>query len=115
MAALLIVAGALVHDKIKTKKEMKRRKVLDDERERRRQVQAEMNRNSKETQTAVRRNYDSEDEKEDESLPRYEDVVDNGEGSSNHGCGSSSGMQNNSDAPPEYGRRSAESRRHPGV
>lgn len=114
MAALLIVAGAMVHDKIKTKKEMKRRRVLDDERERRRQVQAEMNR--KETQTAVQRNYDSEDEKEDESLPRYEDVVTNGEGiSSSNGSGSSSGIQNTSDAPPEYGRRSVESRRTPGV
>lgn len=113
MAALLIVAGAMVHDKIKTKKEMKRRRVLDDERERRRQVQAEMNR--KETQTAVQRNYDSENEKEDESLPRYEDVINNGEGSSSDGSGSSSGIQNTSDAPPEYGRRSVESRRHPGV
>jgi hypothetical protein len=46
MAALLVLAGAIIHDKVKEKKEMKRRRVLDDER-RLRQLQAETNRKEK--------------------------------------------------------------------
>jgi hypothetical protein len=110
MAALLVLAGAIIHDKVKEKKDMKRRKVLDNER-RHRLLMAEANR--KEKNIAVHRDYDSEDEKEGEALPRYEDVVDDGEGSS--GSGGSSGIQNHGDAPPGYGRRSIESRRGLGV
>jgi hypothetical protein len=113
MAALLVLAGAIIHDKVKEKREMKRRKVLDDER-RHRQLQAELNR--KESKAAFERNYDSEDEKEDETLPRYEDIVGNGEGGSRgNASGGSSGIQNNSDAPPEYGMRPTDTRHHGGV
>jgi hypothetical protein len=116
MAALLVLAGAIIHDKVKEKKDMKRRKVLDNER-RHRLLMAEANR--KEKNIAVHLDYDSEDEKEGEALPRYEDVVDDGEGSSgssgSSGSGGSSGIQNHGDAPPGYGRRSIESRRGLGV
>lgn len=87
---------------------MKRRKVLDDER-RSRQVQAGID--SKATRARVERNYDSEDEKEDEALPRYEDVIDNREGSSSNGTGSNSGVQHGNESPPDYGRH-VEPRRH---
>lgn len=112
MAALLVLAGAIIHDKVKEKKEMKRRKVLDDER-RHRELQAETNR--KEKRAGVERNYDSEDEKEDEDLPRYEDIIDNGEGSSSGANRSSSGLRNGNEPPPDYGRHPVEPRRHSGV
>jgi len=112
MAALLVLAGAIIHDKVKEKKEMKRRRVLDDER-RARQLQAESN--SKEKRAGVERNYDSEDEKEDEALPRYEDIIDNGEGSSSNANGSSSGLHHGNDPPPDYGRHPVEPRRYAGV
>jgi hypothetical protein len=113
MAALLVLAGAIIHDKVKEKKEMKRRKVLDDER-RLRELQAETNR--KEKRAGVERNYDSEDEKEDEALPRYEDIIDNGEGSSSNASRGSSGLRGgNEPPPPDYGRHSAERRRHDGA
>jgi hypothetical protein len=113
MAALLVLAGAIIHDKVKEKKDMKRRKVLDNER-RHRLLLAEANR--KEKNIAVHRHYESEDEKEDEALPRYEDVFENGEGSSgSNGSEGPSGIQDNSESPPAYGRRSIETRRHPGV
>lgn len=111
MAALLVLAGAIINDRIKEKKENKRRKVLDDER-RHRELQAETARREK--KAMVERNYDSEDEKEDEALPRYEDVINNGEGSSGSGSGAASSMSPSSEAPPDYGRRSAETRRNPG-
>lgn len=106
-----MLAGAMIHDKVKEKKEMKRRKVLDDER-RLRQLQAETNR--KEKRAGVERNYDSEDEKEDEALPRYEDIIDNGEGSSSNTSGSGLGNQHGNDPPPDYGRHPIESRQHAG-
>ncbi|GAB7335979.1 hypothetical protein MBLNU13_g08218t1 [Cladosporium sp. NU13] len=113
MAALLVLAGAIIHDKVKEKKEMKRRKVLDDER-RHRELQAETNR--KEKGAGVERNYDSEDEKEDEDLPRYEDIIDNGEGSSSNANMGSSGLRDgNEQPPPHYGRHPVEPRRHSGV
>jgi len=112
MAALLVLAGAIIHDKVKEKKEMKRRKVLDDER-RLRQLQAETNR--KEKRAGVERNYDSEDEKEDEDLPRYEDIVDNGEGSSGDANRGSSGLRDGNEPPPDYGRHHVEPRRHDGA
>jgi hypothetical protein len=115
MAALLVLAGAIIRDKVKEKKDMKRRKAYDDERSHR-QLMAEAN--SKEKNIAVHRHYDSEDEKDGEALPRYEDVFENGEGSSSggsDGSGGSSGIQNHSGAPPEYGRQSVEPRRHVGV
>ena len=112
MAALLVLAGAMINDRIKEKKETKRRKVLDDER-RHRQLQTEADRREK--KAGVERNYDSEDEKEDEALPRYEDVINNREGSSSSGSGGNSGIPGGSEAPPDYGRRSIETRRHPGV
>jgi hypothetical protein len=113
MAALLVLAGAIIHDKVKEKKDMKRRKVLDDERKHRLLI-AEANR--KEKNVAVHRSYDSEDEKEDEALPRYEDVFENGEGSnSSPGSGGPSEIQDNSESPPAYGRRFVETRRQPGV
>jgi hypothetical protein len=113
MAALLVLAGAIIHDKVKEKKEMKRRKVLDDER-RLRELQAETNR--KEKRAGVERNYDSEDEKEDEALPRYEDIIDNGEGSSNAANRGSSVLQGGNDPPPpDYGRHSVERRRQNGT
>jgi hypothetical protein len=79
MAALIILAGAMIHDRITEKKEVKRRKNLENERKYR-QLQAETERRAE--KAAVERNYVSEDEKEGESLPRYEDVVGSGEGSS---------------------------------
>ena len=112
MAALLVLAGAIIHDKVKEKKEMKRRKVLDDER-RHRELQAETYR--KEKRAGVERNYDSEDEKEDEDLPRYEDIIDNGEGSSNGTNRSSSGLRDGNEPPPDYGRHHVEPRRRSGV
>jgi hypothetical protein len=118
MAALLVLAGAIIRDKVKEKKDMKRRKAYDDERSHR-QLMAEAN--WKEKNIAVHRHYDSEDEKDGEALPRYEDVFENGEGSSSDGSdrsdgsGGSSGIQNHSGAPPEYGRQSVEPRRHLGV
>jgi hypothetical protein len=120
MAALLVLAGALIRDKVKEKKDMKRRKAYDDERTHR-QLMAEANR--KEKNIAVHRDNDSEDEKEGEALPRYEDIVDDGEGSSDSssgssgssGSGSSYGTQSHGDAPPEYARRSNGSRRGLGV
>lgn len=112
MAALLVLAGAIIHDKVKEKKEMKRRKVLNDER-RHRELQAEINR--KEKRAGVERNYDSEDEKEDEALPRYEDIIDNGEGSSRGANGGSSGLQHGNEPPPDYGRHYAESGRQDGA
>jgi hypothetical protein len=115
MAALLVLAGAIIRDKVKEKKDMKRRKAYDDERSHR-QLMAEAKR--KEKNIAVHRDYDSEDEKDGEALPRYEDVFENGEGSSSDGSdgsGGSSGIQNHSGAPPEYGRQSVEPRRHLGV
>lgn len=110
MAALLVLAGAVINDRIKEKKETKRRKALDDER-RHRQLQAEAERREK--KAGVERNYDSEDEKEDEALPRYEDVINNGEGSSSDGSGGDPGMHAGSEAPPDYGRRPVETRRVP--
>ena len=112
MAALLVLAGAIIHDKVKEKKEMKRRKVLDDER-RLRQLQAETNR--KEKRAGVSRNYDSEDEKEDEDLPRYEDIINNGEGSSGDANTSSSGLRGGNEPPPDYGRHPVEPRRQDGA
>jgi hypothetical protein len=113
MAALLVLAGAIIHDKVKEKKEMKRRKVLDDER-RLRELQAETNR--KEKRAGVERNYDSEDEKEDEALPRYEDIIDNGEGSSSDANRDSSGPRGGNDSPPPvYGRHTVERRRQDGA
>lgn len=112
MAALLVLAGAIIHDKVKEKKEMKRRKVLDDER-RLRELQAETNR--KEKRAGVERNYDSEDEKEDEALPRYEDIIDNGEGSSSNINRGSSGLRSGDELPPDYGRHSVERRRQDGA
>ena len=111
MAALLVLAGAIIHDKVKEKKEMKRRKVLDDER-RHRELQAAINR--KEKRAGVERNYDSEDEKEDEDLPRYEDIIDNGEGSSSGANRSSSGLRDDNEPPPDYGRHPVEPRRQSG-
>ena len=108
-----MLAGAMIHDKVKEKKEMKRRKVLDDER-RLRQLQAETNR--KEKRAGVERNYDSEDEKEDEVLPRYEDIIDNGEGSSSGANHGSSGLRGgNEPPPPGYGRHPVEPRRQDGA
>jgi len=113
MAALLVLAGAIIHDKVKEKKEMKRRKVLDDER-RLRQLQAETNR--KEKRAGVERNYDSEDEKNDEALPRYEDIIDNREGSSSDANRGNYGLRDgNEPPPPDYGRHHAEPRRHDGA
>lgn len=79
MAALIILAGAMIHDRITEKKEAKRRKNLEIERKYR-QLQAETERRAE--KSAVERNYESEDEKDDEALPRYEDVTGDGEGSS---------------------------------
>lgn len=112
MAALLVLAGAMINDRIKEKKETKRRKMLD-EKTRHRQLQADTQKRDK--KAAVERNYDSEDEKEDEALPRYEDVIDNGKGSSSSGSGGNSGIPGGSEAPPDYGRRSVETRGHHGV
>jgi uncharacterized membrane protein YgcG len=125
MAALLVLAAAIIRDKVKEKKDMKRRKAYDDERSHR-QLMAEANR--KEKNIAVHRHYDSEDEKEGEALPRYEDIVDDGEGSSgssgsngssgssgSSGSGSFSGTRSHGDAPPEYAGRSSGSRRGLGV
>lgn len=112
MAALLVLAGAIIHDKVKEKKEMKRRKVLDDER-RLRQLQAETDR--KEKRAGVERNYESEDEKEDEDLPRYEDIIDNGEGSSSDANRGSSGLRDRNEPPPDYGRHPVELRRPDGA
>lgn len=96
MAALLVLAGAVIHDKVKEKKDMKRRKVLDDER-RHRELQAETK--DKEKRAGVGRNYGSEDEKEDEDLPRYEDIIDNGEGSGSVANRSSPGLGNGHEQP----------------
>jgi hypothetical protein len=123
MAALLVLAAAIIRDKVKEKKDMKRRKAYDDERSHR-QLMAEANR--KEKNIAVHRHYDSEDEKEGEALPRYEDIVDDGEGrsgssdssgsnGSNGSSGSFSGTRSHGDAPPEYAGRSNGSRRGLGV
>jgi hypothetical protein len=113
MAALLVLAGAIIHDKVKEKKEMKRRRVLDDER-RLRELQAETHR--KEKRAGVERNYDSEDEKEDEALPRYEDIIDNGEGSSSDANRGSPGLRGGNDPPPpDYGRHPVEPRRYDGA
>ena len=79
MAALIILAGAIIHERITEKKEVKRRKNLETERKHR-QLQAETGRRTE--KAAVERNYESEDEKEDEPLPRYEDVTGDGQGSS---------------------------------
>jgi hypothetical protein len=116
MAALIILAGAMIHERITEKKEAKRRKNLEIERKYR-QLQAETKRRSE--KAAVERNYDSEDEKEDETLPRYEDVAGSGEGSSAAAAtlppsSSSSSSRNRVDAPPpDYG--SSEPRRLSGV
>jgi hypothetical protein len=112
MAALLVLAGAIIHDKVKEKKEMKRRRALDDER-RLRQLQTGTNR--KEKRAGVVRNYDSEDEKEDEALPRYEDIIDNAEGSSSNANGSDSRIQHGNEPPPDYGRHAVERSRHTGA
>lgn len=112
MAALLVLAGAIIHDKVKEKKEMKRRKVLDDER-RHRELQAETSR--KEKRAGVERNYDSEDDKEDEDLPRYEDIIDNGEGSSSGTNRRSSGLRDGNEPPPDYRGHHVEPRRRSGV
>ncbi|KAM0690954.1 hypothetical protein Q7P36_009724 [Cladosporium allicinum] len=101
MAALIILAGAMIHDRITEKKEVKRRKNLENERKYR-QLQAETDRRAE--KAAVERNYDSEDEKEDEPLPRYEDIAGSGEGSS--AAAASSASRNprvEDDAPPGYG------------
>jgi hypothetical protein len=79
MAALIILAGAIIHERITEKKEVKRRKNLETERKHR-QLQAETGWRTE--KAAVERNYESEDEKEDEPLPRYEDVTGDGQGSS---------------------------------
>lgn len=113
MAALLVLAGAIINDRIKEKKQMKRRKELDDERRYRQLQAAEIERREK--KAAVARNYDSEDEKEGEALPRYEDVINNGEGSSNGGSGVTSDIQVGSDAPPDYGRQGAQIGHNTGV
>ena len=100
MAALIILAGAMIHDRITEKKEAKRRKTLEMERNYR-QLQAATARREK---AAVERNYESEDEKEDEPLPRYEDIAGSGEGSS--AAAASSASRNprvEDDAPPGYG------------
>jgi hypothetical protein len=112
MAALIILAGAMIHERITEKKEAKRRKNLETERKYR-QLQAETKRRSE--KAAVQRNYDSEDEKEDEALPRYEDVAGSGEGSSVAAATlPPSSSRNRGDAPPPcYG--SSEPRRLSGV
>jgi len=117
MAALIILAGAMIHDRITEKKEAKRRKTLEMERNYR-HLQAETERREK---AAVERNYESEDEKEDEPLPRYEDVIDNGEGSSAAAATTASTSSRNRGVdgnapPPNYDSRPAnEPRRHPGL
>lgn len=117
MAALIILAGAMIHDRITEKKEAKRRKNLEIERNYR-QLQAETARKEK---AAVERNYESEDEKEGEPLPRYEDVTGSGEGSSASAAtaptssSSNHGVDENA-PPPGYASRSFdEARRHPGL
>lgn len=112
MAALLVLAGAIIHDKVKEKKEMKRRKMLDDER-RHRELQAETNR--KEKRAGVERNYDSGDEKGDEALPRYEDIIDNGVGSSSVSERNTAGLRGDNEPPPDYGRHPVDPRRHSGI
>jgi hypothetical protein len=112
MAALIILAGAMIHDRITEKTEVKRRKNLETERKYR-QLQAETDRRAE--KAAVERNYDSEDEKEDEPLPRYEDIAGSGEGSS--AAAASSASRNprvEGDAPPP-GYGSSELRGNPGV
>lgn len=110
MASLLILAGAMIHDRVKERKDAKRRKINEDERKHR-QLQAESERRAK--KAGVERNYDSEDEKDDEPLPRYEDVAGNGEGSSNGGT--AEGQSASDPPPPDYRRPLVETRRHPGV
>jgi hypothetical protein len=102
MAALIILAGAMIHDRITEKKEVKRRKNLENERKYR-QLQAETDRRAE--KAAVERNYDSEDEKEDEPLPRYEDIAGSGEGSSAAAASSASRNPRVEDdaPPPGYG------------
>jgi hypothetical protein len=107
MAALIILAGAMIHDRITEKKEVKRRKNLENERKYR-QLQAATERRTE--KAAVERNYDSEDEKEDEPLPRYEDVAGSGEGS-----GAATAPSSSSAPPPDYGTGSSELRRNSGV
>jgi len=87
MAALIILAGAMIHDRITEKKEAKRRKNLETERKYR-ELQAETDRRTE--KSAVERNYGSDDEKEDEPLPRYEDVTSSGEGTSSTAAAASS-------------------------
>jgi len=113
MAALIILAGAMIHERITEKKEAKRRKNLETERKYR-QLQAETGRRAE--KAAVERNYDTEDEKEDEALPRYEDVVGSGEGSSAAAATlpPSSSSRNRGDAPPP-GYGSSEPRRLSGL
>lgn len=74
MAALLILAGAMIHDRYKERKDSKRRKAIEDERKHA-QLQAAVERRAK--RAGVERNYESEDEQDDEPLPRYEDVIRN--------------------------------------
>jgi hypothetical protein len=97
MAALIILAGAMIHERITEKKEVKRRKNLETERKHR-QLQAETGRRTE--KAAVERNYESEDEKEDEPLPRYEDVTGDGQGSSSTAAAATAA----STAPPSSSR-----------
>ena len=84
---------------------MKRRKNLETERKYR-QLQAEAGRRTE--KAAVERNYESDDEKEDELLPRYEDVTGDGQGGSSTAATAASNAPHSSsgtrgadgDAPP---------------
>ncbi|KAM0713580.1 hypothetical protein Q7P37_010542 [Cladosporium fusiforme] len=106
MAAILILAGAMIHDRYRERKDSKRRKAMEEERKYA-QLQAETERRAK--RAGVERNYDSEDEQEDEPLPRYEDVIrhdaEPGAESSNHNASGDEGSS----------RRLVETRRHPGM
>lgn len=106
MAALLILAGAMIHDRYKERKDSKRRKAMEDGRKHA-LLQAAAERRAK--RAGVERNYESEDEQEDEPLPRYEDVIRND-------GGLDAGID---DYRPSGGEgssgRSAETRRHSGI
>lgn len=106
MASLLVLAGAMIHDRYRERKDSKRRKAMEDERKHA-QLEAQAERRAK--RQAVERNYESEDEQEDEPLPRYEDVIKNdmegGAGSSNHDDLGGEGTS----------RRLVEPRNHPGM
>lgn len=106
MAALLILAGAMIHDRYKERKDSKRRKAMEDERKHA-QLQAAVERRAK--RAGVERNYESEDEQDDEPLPRYEDVIRN-DGVLDAGIGD----YRHSGGEGSHGQ-SAELRRHSGI